>query len=77
MYNNDYVIYTLHTNPLFSGIAKQLTIFPYEDDHSIFYEEGDNTLHCSHCYPACNDTNYDILSWRNLIIHGIFESNLL
>ncbi|XP_012057032.1 PREDICTED: degenerin del-1-like [Atta cephalotes] len=56
--------------------AKRLTIFPYEDDHSIFYEEGDNTLHCLHCYPACNDTNYDILSWRNLIIHGIFESNL-
>ncbi|KYN23422.1 Sodium channel protein Nach [Trachymyrmex cornetzi] len=56
--------------------SKRLTIFPHEDDDTIFYEEGDNTLHCLHCYPACNDTNYDVLSWRDHINDGSFDPNL-
>ncbi|KAG5312443.1 NACH protein, partial [Acromyrmex insinuator] len=55
--------------------SKRLTIFPHEDDHSIFHEEKD-ALHCLHCYPACNDTNFGVLSWRSHMDLGTFELNL-
>ncbi|KAG5323177.1 NACH protein, partial [Pseudoatta argentina] len=56
--------------------SKQLMIFPYEDNHSSFLEEEDKALHCLHCYPACNDITYAILSRRNHMDHGTFEPNL-
>ncbi|TGZ45793.1 Sodium channel protein Nach [Temnothorax longispinosus] len=56
--------------------TKWLTIFPHEDTGHIFRNE-ENALHCQICYPACNDLNYDVLSWKSYMTPGGYNTNLL
>ncbi|XP_071629455.1 sodium channel protein Nach isoform X2 [Temnothorax longispinosus] len=56
--------------------SKWLTIFPHEDTGHIFRNE-ENALHCQICYPACNDLNYDVLSWKSYMTPGGYNTNLL
>lgn len=55
---------------------KWITIFPHEEENEIFLKET-NALHCYHCYPDCEDVNYDILSWKSYMSVGGYNTNLL